>query len=98
MDSATHLSSFDLILGNSTHRLKLPVGEYEYETFEHGINCSLTVRVIGGYEKNKYSYILSWLVVCVMIRLFSKIHGPYNLVLISAVSLMLVDIAYKRTC
>ena len=41
------VATFSLRLGEIVHRLSLPVGTYDYETFNKDTNCSLKVEVKG---------------------------------------------------
>ena len=37
-------------LGDVIHRLKLPIGSYDYDVINNGNNCSLKVEIKGDYD------------------------------------------------
>ena len=37
-------------LGDVIHRIKLPIGTYDYEVYNNGNNCSLKVEIKGNYN------------------------------------------------
>ena len=37
-------------LGDVIHRLKLPIGSYDYDVINNGNNCSLKVEIKGDFD------------------------------------------------
>lgn len=43
----TGLGDLALTFDGTVHQLSLPIGEYNYQTFSMGKNCSIQVRISG---------------------------------------------------
>ena len=50
----TGLSSFNLNLGDTTHRLELPVGTYNYHIAGKNGECSLKVKITGKMDTHSF--------------------------------------------
>ena len=45
----SRVATLRVSLGDVIHRLKLPVGSYDYDLINNGNNCSLKVEIKGDY-------------------------------------------------
>ena len=46
-------------LGDVIHRLKLPIGSFDYDVINNGNNCSLKVEIKGDYDDVSVYLIMS---------------------------------------
>ena len=47
----SRVATLRVSLGDVIHRLKLPIGSYDYDVINNGNNCSLKVEIKGDYDK-----------------------------------------------
>ena len=45
----SRVATLRVSLGDVIHRLKLPIGSYDYDVINNGNNCSLKVEIKGDY-------------------------------------------------
>ena len=46
----SRVATLRVSLGDVIHRLKLPIGSYDYDVISNGHNCSLKVEIKGDYD------------------------------------------------
>ena len=46
----SRVATLRVSLGDVIHRLKLPIGSYDYDVINNGNNCSLKVEIKGDYD------------------------------------------------
>ena len=47
----SRVATLRVSLGDVIHRIKLPIGSYDYDVINNGNNCSLKVEIKGDYDK-----------------------------------------------
>lgn len=52
--SKTGLGELITKLGDTMHKLSLPIGQYKYQVIQAGDNCTTFVRISGGSGENRY--------------------------------------------
>ena len=61
----SRVATLRVSLGDVIHRLKLPIGSYDYDVINNGNNCSLKVEIKGDYDdvsvylRNSHSFLLN---------------------------------------
>ena len=48
ISSGSRVATLRVSLGDVIHRLKLPIGSYDYDVINNGNNCSLKVDIKGN--------------------------------------------------